>query len=94
MQIIVYVQLAFCRPLSPLAPSQTCADHCHKIDRQRAHSSQVRHTVFSLCKDTQYKDLLKVRTIRLGINHCILTAGIPLGSGQFAVRTFFWYPKQ
>ena len=35
-------------------------------------------TVTSLCKDTQCKDILDVRTTQLGTSYCVLTAVAPL----------------
>ena len=34
-------------------------------------------TVTSLWKDTQCRDVLDIRTMQLGTNHCIVTAVVP-----------------
>ena len=54
----------------------------------------IMSTAASLCKDTQCKDILNVRTMQLGTNHWILTAVAPLRKDNSISGQLSWKPKQ
>ena len=73
-----------CKPFKHQAD---CPKHCcverhnmQGVSSSAARCAAVADTVNSLCKDTQCKDNLDVRTMSLLTKHCILTAVVSLST--------------